>query len=150
VLIGTYNREQFSTYNYLLGAVQDDNGSSSFGYVDLVLNNKKLRNTYSNIYYVGSTGDSIQIPGTIAEPVFLGEQYTLNTLDDNNSIGQISWSSNYITSQISSFSPPTVQAFMVNGKLGIYKKVVKVIIDFNDNFRAVYFIKNKSNKHSSH
>jgi hypothetical protein len=76
---------------------------------------------------------------------FLLETYTLSSFDKkNNKIGQINWSGFYpdATSQ-GGITTNGIQNFVVLGSDGIYKKVKKVIIDFSDTIRKLYFIKIK-------
>ena len=64
ILIGTYDSNFFSTYNYQLGtSVYDSNGSSSFGYVDLNLKSKKYERLNNSgekeIGFIAEDADSL-------------------------------------------------------------------------------------------
>lgn len=143
VLIGTYNINYFS-FNPLIVNTNNINSTSSYGYADLKLNNRRLLNSYSNLYNIASTGTSISLPNTSSTPIMLAEEYILNTYNQEktSSLGQLSWSSNYITSTPSYISTG-VHEFMVSGSSGIYSTITKIIIDFTSPDRAVYFVEKK-------
>jgi len=125
--IATYNVDLFSTYNYIADL-------SAYGFVDLtfvrgIANPNLLTTSIHNVYSVGTSGSNTT--------EFVYEKYTANTLGK----GQITWESNYPSS--TGITSGGVQKFIVTGKGGIYQNVTRVVIDFNNVNRIVYFICNK-------
>ena len=51
--------------------------------------------------------------------------------------GEIQWGANYISGDDTVIE---FQEFMVNGNQGIYKSIIKVIIDFREPIRKVHLI----------
>ncbi len=82
-------------------------------------------------------------------PTFADETYSLVSYpkesNDLPKIGSLIWSGVYrekIT--LEGTTAPSVQAFVVTGADGIYSDVSRVIIDFNNVVRVLYFIGPKS------
>ena len=124
--IATYNVNTFSTYEY--------NENSAYGFVNLnfvrgIANPNSLTTSIYNVYSLGTS-----LSNTTE---FVSKQYNVNTLGK----GQISWTANYPSG--SGNTAGGVQDFMVTGKSGIYNNVTRVVIDFNNDNRIVYFICNK-------
>jgi hypothetical protein len=75
---------------------------------------------------------------------FLYETYTIssyNNFDLENKIGEITWNGLYKDTGSDGITSSSIQSFVVLGKSGIFKSVIKVIIDFtNATERIIYFI----------
>jgi len=84
------------------------------------------------------------IPQDPSSVLFLTEVYNLTTWSPNliNQIGFISWTNSYPNPGTSNnvTSIPIV-SFAVSAKSGFYSKVDKVIIDYTNQIRVMYFFK---------
>ena len=128
--VGIYNVNLFSTYTI----TDADDAEAAYGFVNLafingIANPNLLTTSIHNEYSIGTSESNTTS--------FISEKYTANTLGK----GQISWGSNYPSN--SGNTAGGVQNFMVLGKAGIYQNVTRVVIDFTNNMRVVYFIGNK-------
>ena len=88
--------------------------------------------------------------GNIPNVNSLTETYILSTYNDVKTcmFGEVQWSANYITGVtndglIGGLSDIEFQEFMVDGNQGIYKSIIKVIIDFREPIRKIYLIEHK-------
>jgi len=132
LLVGTYAVGDFSTYEFNMG-MMDTSGNSAYGYVSMTMVERPLLKT--KIHNSASVGASLN-----DTTPYLAEQYTANTFRRNLSRGQISWAANYPDPSGSIDTSGGVQSFMVMGKSGIYQNVTRVVIDFTNANRLVYFI----------
>ena len=80
----------------------------------------------------------------------LYETYTLSSYKKecnqsvyNNKIGGITWNGFYPNSGTNTDTTSSFQTFVVLGGSGIYSKVTKIVIDFRNSVRKVYFIGKK-------
>ncbi len=76
--------------------------------------------------------------------IFSDETYSMVSYPDLNNklpkIGSIIWSGLYDIPIVGGATLPTVQEFMITSSSGIYQMVNKVIIDFINVIRVLYFI----------
>jgi len=93
-------------------------------------------------YYVNDTNQS--------NLRLLYETYTLssynkmcNNVLTNKKTGQITWNGFYPDAGTGGNTTATIQQFVVLGGDGIYSKVKKVIIDFRNTIRKIYFVGKK-------
>ena len=82
--------------------------------------------------------------GLLGSPVYADETYSLVSYPENTTIhklGSIIFSGTYLE-QVSDedFTPPSVQEFPVTAASGIYSGVSRVIVDYNNIVRVIYFI----------
>ncbi len=82
--------------------------------------------------------------GLIGGPTYADETYSLVSYPEDNKLpklGSIIWSGTYRESlSESGFTAPSVQEFPVTGASGIYSGVNRVIVDYNNIVRVVYFV----------
>jgi hypothetical protein len=129
ILTGSYAIQEFSAFNL------DAEGNAIYGYVDMPLVERPK--TKTNIYNT-STLDKPNVGTTL----YLAEQYMATSWLFNKTVGQIFWASNY--RETSLVTSKNVIEFIVCGKSGIYSAVTRVVIDFNNTTRKVFFIGPKS------
>ncbi len=93
-----------------------------------------------------SAGIVITNNGLIGSPTYIDETFSLVTYSDNpNSVklGNLIWSGTYRENITDGITAPSVQEFNVIGSSGIYSEVTKVIIDYNNLIRVLYFVGKK-------
>lgn len=88
--------------------------------------------------------------GLIGGPTYADETYSLVTYPENNllsKLGSIIFSGTYRESlSESGFTAPSVQEFPVTAASGIYSGVNRVIIDYNNIIRVIFFVGPKIDK----
>jgi hypothetical protein len=94
-----------------------------------------------SIYVKDKTENNLQL---------LYETYTLSSYKKecnqslyDNKIGEITWNGFYPNSGTNTDTTSSFQTFVVLGVNGIYTKVTKIVIDFRNSIRKVYFIGKK-------
>jgi len=94
-----------------------------------------------SIYVKDKTKNNLQL---------LYETYTISSYKkdvtqsgNNDKVGEITWNGFYPNSSTNTDTTSPFQAFVVLGTNGIYKKVTKVVIDFRNTIRKVYFVGKK-------
>lgn len=128
--IGTYDRT-----NPYVQKIPGYNGGSA-GYVTEIAGLDT--NTFiSNQFIANQTN-------LLGGPVYADESYSMVSYPNNNGpvkLGSIIWSGTY-KERIANdgTTAPSVQEFIVTGTSGIYSDVTRVIIDFNNIVRVLYFI----------
>ncbi len=93
-----------------------------------------------------SAGIVVTGNGLIGSPTYIDETFSLVTYSNEpNSvkIGTVIWSGTYKENIVDGITAPSIQEFDVIGSSGIYSDVTKVIIDYNNLVRIVYFIGKK-------
>jgi len=72
----------------------------------------------------------------------LYETYTFSSYKNNFSkkIGQITWNAFYPDNGKNGNTVSKFEQFTILGNSGIYNKVTKIIIDFSNDLRKIYFI----------
>jgi hypothetical protein len=82
--------------------------------------------------------------GLLDSPIYVDATYSMvSYLKDNNvvKLGSLIWSGTFIDrSTIFGVAGPAVEQFVVLGGSGLYSNVNKVITDFNNDVRVIYFI----------
>ncbi len=78
----------------------------------------------------------------LGSPIFTTENYYFASYDDSLSTkyGEVNFEATYPSNTVGGITPSTVQSFDVSSKSGIYSNVKRVIIDFNNDVRVLYFI----------
>ncbi len=76
---------------------------------------------------------------------FLQESYTISSYDSIlvKKKGEITFNGLYANQGTGGITTPSIQTFVVLGGDGIYENIMKVVIDFTDPVRKMYFIKEK-------
>jgi hypothetical protein len=94
-----------------------------------------------SIYVKDKTENNLQL---------LYETYTLSSYKKehnksvyDNKIGEITWNGFYPNSGTNTDTTSSFQTFVVLGGSGIYSKVKKIVIDFRDSIRKIYFVGKK-------
>jgi hypothetical protein len=94
-----------------------------------------------SIYVKDKTQNNLQL---------LYETYTLSSYKKeysqsvyDNKIGEITWNGFYPNSGTNTDTTSSFQQFVVLGGSGIYTKVKKIVIDFRNSIRKIYFIGKK-------
>lgn len=89
----------------------------------------------SNTYFSNDITDNLAISD---------ETYSLTSYPENVELvklGSVIWSGTYREKLLpGGFTPPSIQEFAVIGSSGIYSDVTRVIMDFNNIKRILYFI----------
>ncbi len=79
----------------------------------------------------------------LGSPNYADETYSMVTYPENDKLpklGTLIWSGTYREVLVQGFTAPSVQEFPVTASSGIYSGINRVIIDFNNDTRVVYFI----------
>ena len=80
----------------------------------------------------------------LGSPSYVNETYSMVSYPKDNNVvklGSLIWSGTYIdTINSDGDSGASVQDFVVLGASGLYSNVNRVIIDFNNDVRVIYFI----------
>lgn len=82
--------------------------------------------------------------GLLGSPNYADETYSMVTYPENKNLpklGAVIWSGTYREILLGDvITAPSIQEFPVTGSLGIYSDVNRVIIDYNNDVRVIYFI----------
>ena len=131
--LATYNKDNF-TPDIVLAEDTSGNTLAAYSYVNTDVYDKKRILITNNFIF-----NQYQIGNIPSQSTTLTETYILSTYNDIKTImfGEIQWGANYISGDNTVIE---FQEFMVNGNQGIYKSIIKVIIDFREPIRKVHLI----------
>jgi hypothetical protein len=94
-----------------------------------------------SIYVKDKTKNNLQLLYETYTLSSYKKEYVQNTYD--NKIGEITWNGFYPNSGSNTDTTSPFQTFVVLGGSGIYSKVTKIVIDYRNSVRKVYFIGKK-------
>lgn len=79
----------------------------------------------------------------IGGSTFIDETFSMVSYPKDNQLpklGNLIWSGTYREKIIDNITAPSIQDFPVTGSSGIYSKISRVIVDYNNPTRVLYFI----------
>lgn len=85
----------------------------------------------------------ITLESPLTESVFIDETFSMVSYPKDNQsskLGNLIWSGTYREKIIDGVTAPSIQDFPVTGSTGIYSGINRVILDYNNPTRILYFI----------